>query len=407
MTTTDPARTEERAAAVPRSRKAALWTTVAALLALSPAAAAVAVRADGAGAPAAAPATAGAQAAPTAADAERAAADTRARLAAEDIVDVPVSFTVQNTDRTPAACPVDGRTYRVSGHLTAPAALLADGAGPRAVTLYEHGIAAGEWYWRLDAPGYHHTEEMARKGDASLTIDRLGYGASDKPDGFESCIGGQADIAHQIVQQLRSGGYRADGRAAVPFDRVVLAGQSNGGQISEIEAYTFQDVDGLVLMDWADLGLTPQANARFFTSLQTCLHGGSPVDGAAGPGGYAYYDLGTEEFQAGNFHDTDPAVLALAAPHQNRHPCGDMASQLNAVLVDLRHLADIKVPVLFLYGEKDARVQGGAEHRALFTGAADTQLVEIPGAGHYMGMARDAHQVHDSLADWLAAHRLR
>lgn len=67
-----------------------------------------------------------------------------------------------------------------------------------------------------------------------------------------------------------------------------------------------------------------------------------------------------------------------------------MASQLGSVLVDMRHIKDIRIPVLFLYGEKDARVQGGAEHRALFTGATDTKLVEVPAAGHYMGMARNA-----------------
>lgn len=78
-----------------------------------------------------------------------------------------------------------------------------------------------------------------------------------------------------------------------------------------------------------------------------------------------------------------------------------MVSQLGAVLVDLRELKTITVPVLFMYGEKDARVEGGEEHRALFTGAEDTQLIDIPKAGHYMGMARQAPLVHDTLAEWL------
>jgi pimeloyl-ACP methyl ester carboxylesterase len=311
-----------------------------------------------------------------------------------DITDLPVSFTVRNINRTEAACPTDGRTYTVRGHLTAPTALLERG-GAKAVTLYEHGIAAGEWYWRLPARGYHHTEELARRGHASLTIDRLGYDGSDKPDGYATCIGGQADIAHQIVQQLRRGTYHVRGTAP-RFAKVFLAGQSNGGQIVQIEAYSFRDVDGLVIMDWTDRGLTPQANARFFTSLQTCLRGGTH--------GYAYYDLGTREFRSGNFHDTDPAVEDLAAPLQNRHPCGDMVSQLGAVLVDVQRLRTITVPVLFLYGEDDARVQGGAQQRALFTGAGDTRLVTVGGAGHYMGMARNAHVVHDTLAAWLRAH---
>jgi pimeloyl-ACP methyl ester carboxylesterase len=327
------------------------------------------------------------------------------RLAADRIVDVAVRFTVRNVNRSRVACNVDGRTYRVSGHLTAPESVLAGRI--RAVTLYEHGIAAGEWYWRLDLPGYHHAEELARRGQASVTIDRLGYGASSRPDGLSLCVGGEADIAHQIVQQLRAGTYTLvdpAGRRPPTFQRVVLAGQSNGGQIVQIAAYSFGDVDGLVIMDWTDLGLTAQANARFFSALQTCLRGGSTGrDGD--PPGYAYYDVGSAEFRSGNFHDTDPAVLDAATPHQNRHPCGDMVSQLGAVFVDLRNLPSLKIPVLLLYGENDARVEGGPAHRARFTGTT-TELTTVPGAGHYMGLARNAHLVFDTEASWLDRHQL-
>ncbi|MEW2121763.1 alpha/beta hydrolase [Streptomyces sp. NPDC005474] len=317
------------------------------------------------------------------------------------ISDVPVSFTVRNINRSKASCPVDGRTYTVRGHLTAPTRLLEGKSAENAVTLYQHGIAAGEWYWRVEADGYHHAEELAARGHASLTIDRIGYDSSDTLDGLATCIGGQADITHQIIQQLREGTYRSgdakgSGKAGTSFGKVFLAGQSNGGQIAQIAAYSFHDIDGLVLMDWTDRGLTPQANARFFSALQTCLRGGTK--------GYVYYDLGPAEFRSGNFHDTDPAVLDLAVPHQNRHPCGDMVSQLGAVLVDLRELKTITVPVLFMYGEKDARVEGGEEHRALFTGTKDTQLITVPDAGHYMGMARQAPLVHNTLAKWLERH---
>ncbi|MEU4476013.1 alpha/beta hydrolase [Micromonospora sp. NPDC023888] len=330
-----------------------------------------------------------------------------ARFAAQHIVDVPVRFTVRNVNRSLAACNVDGKTYQVNGHLTAPEKVLS--APDAAITLYQHGIAAGEWYWRLDVPGYHHAEELAKRGHASLTVDRLGYGASSKPNGLSLCIGGEADVAHQIVQQLRAGTYQLLGtvpgaRTTPRFAKVALAGQSNGGQIAQIATYSFRDIDALVIMDWTDLGLTPQANARFFSSLQTCMRGGS-AGGDGGADGYAYYDLGREEFRTGNFHDTDPAVLVAALPHQNRHPCGDMASQLSSVFVDLRHLSEIKVPVLLMYGERDARVSGGQEHRALFTGTTDVRLLDVPNAGHYMGLERNAPLVHDTLASWLDAHR--
>ena len=323
------------------------------------------------------------------------------RLAAAGIADLPVEFTVRNQNRSKAACNVDGDTYTVRGHLTAPEDVLT-GSAPKSITLYQHGIAAGEWYWRVDLPGYHHAEELARRGHASLTIDRLGYDSSDAPDGLGMCVGGQADITHQIVQQLRAGDYRVPGREAVGFDRVALAGQSNGGQIVQIATYSFGDVDALIIMDWTDLGLTTQANARFFASLQTCLRGGQPVR-EGGPSGYAYYDLGADEFRTGNFADTEEQVLAVAVPQQNRHPCGDMVSQLGSVMVDVQRLSEITVPVLLMYGEADARVSGGDAHRKLFTGTP-AELVEIPAAGHYMGLARNARLVHDAQAAWLDKH---
>ncbi|MDQ1050289.1 alpha/beta hydrolase [Streptomyces sp. V4I2] len=301
----------------------------------------------------------------------------------------------------------------MSGHLTAPASVLS--GSKRAITFYQHGIASGEWYWRLDVPGYHYAEELAERGHASLTIDRLGYGASDRPDGLDTCIGAEADIAHQIVRQLRSGTYGLDAAAATDpaavkgdppaFDTVTLAGQSNGGQVVQIEAYSFGEIDGLMIMDWSDRGLTPEANTRFFSALQTCMAGGQPSRKAGDPSGYAYYDLGADQFRRGNFHDTEERVVDAATPHQNRHPCGDMTSQLDGVFTDLEHIGSIEVPVLLVYGDDDARVTGGAAHQRLFTGA-DTELVDIPGAGHYATMARSAPRTFDRIARWLDARGL-
>lgn len=353
---------------------------------------------------------------PTPAERAEATRATAARLAAENIVDVPVTFTVRNTNRSKTGCRTDGATHRVRGHLTAPASVLS--GEKRAITLYQHGIAAGEWYWRLDVPGYHYAEELAKRGHASLTLDRLGYGTSDRPDGLGTCIGAEADIAHQIVGQLRAGSYAlgstadASGKGGKPgldgpvgFDTVTLAGQSNGGQVVQIEAYSFGGIDGLMIMDWTDRGLTPEANSRFFSALQSCMAGGRPSRNASDPSGYVYYDLGPDQFRRGNFHDTEQRVMDAATPHQNRHPCGDMTSQLDSVFTDLEHLKSVKVPVLLVYGDDDARVTGGAAHRRLFTGA-ETELIDIPGAGHYATMARSAPRTFDRIDAWLDARGL-
>ncbi len=334
-------------------------------------------------------------------DPAHAAAATASRMAAADIIDVPVRFQVRNTNRSLAPCTTPDGTFEVAGHLTAPSALLAgSGAG---VTLYLHDFSTGEWYWRLDVPGYHHAEEMARRGFASVTIDRLGYGASDRVNGFHSCVGAQADVTDQIVGRLRAGDYAVEGLPAAPaFGRVTLAGLGTGAQIAQL-ATLFGRTDGLVVMGFADMGRTDRFMTRVFGNLSTCMQQVGPDQQPAADGGYSVFDVGATEYRLTNFHDADPAVLAAALPQQSPHPCKEVASQLEAISTDLRTLGTVTVPVLGVYGDSDRLFQDGRAHMALFTSARSTQLVTVPRAGHYMGLERSAPVLHDALAGWLSA----
>src|SRR2546423_129266 len=140
-----------------------------------------------------------------------------ATAAAGEMVDLPVAFRVDNTNSSRLPCHSDGKTYVVRGHLTGPRAAIA-GPGPRAVTLYYSGYDSGEWNWRFRVvPGYDYAAELARVGHASVTIDQVGYGESGHPQGNDTCLGAQADIAHQIIGQLRAGTYTASGMQPVTF----------------------------------------------------------------------------------------------------------------------------------------------------------------------------------------------
>ncbi|OLT16541.1 hypothetical protein BJF78_14070 [Pseudonocardia sp. CNS-139] len=239
---------------------------------------------------------------------------------------------------------------------------------------------------------------------ASVTVDRLGYGASDHVNGFHTCVGAQADVADQIVQQLRAGTYAVEGRPAPAFAGVTLAGLGTGAQIAQL-ATLFGHADGLVVMGFADMGRTDRFMTRVFGNLSTCMQQVGPDQQPTSAGGYSNFDVGPNEYRQTNFHDTDPAVLAAALPQQSAHPCKEVASQLEAITTDLRSLGTVAVPVLGVYGAEDRLFQGGAAHLALFTGARSTELVTVPGAGHYMGLERAAPVLHDALAAWLAAHR--
>ncbi|MEV7284497.1 alpha/beta hydrolase [Streptomyces sp. NPDC093252] len=343
-------------------------------------------------------------------DPKAAAARSAERMERAGIVDVPVSFEVVNRNRSGLACNTDGKTYTVRGHLTLPAALATASTALPPVTVYQHGLQSGEWYWRVDVPGYHHAEEMARRGHASLTVDRLGHGASDRPDGRQLCLGGEADITQQIAGQLRDGTYATEGGDTVRrFGEVVLAGHDRGAQIAQIAAYSFpDDFDGLILSGWADSGLTDEDDARFFAALTSCMQGGVPSVDAADAPGYVHLDVGERDFVRGNFRrtGTDPRVLATAVGLQNRLPCGVLVSQLEGVLVDTRRVGEIEVPVALVEGERDVRVRGAAEHRERFTSAPDTALHTVPGAGHFLGLEPGARGTQDFLAGWLDAKGL-
>ena len=237
-----------------------------------------------------------------------------AQAASDEVVDIPVAFKVANVDRSGVPCPTDLSTRTVRGHLTAPRRLL-DAPSPPPVTLYLHSLSTGEWQWRWrTSPGVDYATEMARRGLASVTIDRLGYGASDRPHGMLLCAGGSADVVHQIVRALRSGTYSAAPGAAPRFGRVVVAGHSLGGLTAEVEAYSFKDVDGLILLGYADGGTNIQAadvvtGTAMFTDCLTT--------------GYAHFAPPERQRQA--FYGVPADITDAAMRMRSPDPCGELA----------------------------------------------------------------------------------
>src|SRR5256714_835158 len=314
------------------------------------------------------------------------AADTQS--AAGGIVEVPVAFQVVNSDTSGAPCnparPSDGKTYTVRGHLTGPrGALLAPHSG--AVTLYLFGYEGGEWNWHLkNVSGYDYAAEMARLGHVSLTIDELGYGASGRPNGNDTCMGAQADVAHQIVSQLRAGSYTLGSGPGISFAAVTLAGHDVGGQIAEIEAYSYKDIDRLILATWADQGLTPWILQRGTQAgLDWCPQT---------PSGYVHF-VSEQEFRELLFYDADPQVIEAANSLRNPNPCGMIGSAGPSIAVDKARTPEVRVPVLIVFGANDTLVwtrQGQEQQQDNFTGTTDKTTVFVPRAGHFPMLEKTA-----------------
>jgi pimeloyl-ACP methyl ester carboxylesterase len=332
---------------------------------------------------------------------------------AGDVVDLPASFQVENTNTSALPCPSDGAQYTVRGRLVGPRSAL-EGPRSRAVTVYLHGFNVGTLMWRL--PGFPQLDlptALAKLGHVSLVLDELGYDTSDHPQGLLACVGSQADITHQIVQELRAGRYTViDGRGPA-FKRVVLAGHDVGAVVADIEAYSYKDIDGLIHLTWADQGFTQTAQTGFANVLPICASGGQPAeqgppdrdDPAGGPSGYVQFLTDTQIRQ--NLSDLEPAVVDRLMRLVNRNPCGEFESVLAALQLNTQKLPEIHVPVLYGYGDLEFlwTQDGLAQEAQLFRGSPDLTTAVFHEVGHFPQFSlRFAPIFQSTIANWLHSH---
>jgi pimeloyl-ACP methyl ester carboxylesterase len=312
------------------------------------------------------------------------------------IVDQPVSFRVTNQNASGVECPADGARYTVKGHLVAP-------PGRRSVTVYLHGSLAGEATWRLDLPGYDHALEMARRGHASVTISRIGFTPSVAPDGYLTCLGSDADVAHQIVEELKRGDYTLgqDGPGR-PFERVALAGHSTGSKIAEIEAYSFGGIDALVLTGIDhESRVSSEGSSWSAQEVAPCAAGGSPKPPT---GLLGYVKLHVERNPDLFFYGYDPTVFNEFVARTELEPCGMFASvPAEGLEQELGALGEISVPVIVINGDHDRFFPPPSAdlHKAAFTGSADKTAVTLPDSGHMLMLGRTAPSFRKTLSGWL------
>ena len=327
---------------------------------------------------------------------------------APGVVERSVTFTVTNSNTTEAACASDGATYEVRGLLVGPTSAFASERTP-AISIYLHGFSlGGKFLWSFKpVDGYDLPVEFAKRGHVSLAIDRLGYDESGHPNGLLSCLGSGADVVHQIVQDLRAGTYRVDHAPPTRFDKIVLVGHDTGGAVAEIEAYTYDDVDGLVVWGWAEQGFTQWVLDRFPERMALCARGGEEAETGTPLGGYVHWPATEQEVRDGIAERMDPAVVDAAVSMRNRNPCGDLSS--SATVANYHEasgrLGDIEVPVLLVYSDHDLifTTEGAEQQKAHFTGTDDLTWVMLRDAGHFPMLETRAREHRQVLLDWLGA----
>ncbi|MEP9361494.1 alpha/beta hydrolase [Nocardioides sp. CN2-186] len=312
-----------------------------------------------------------------------------------DVVSRGVVFDVENTNDTAALCSPDDQSYQLRGRLIGPRRDIDEQGDALRVNVLVHDLGTGSWFWTL--PGhasYDYATRLARHGETSLVLDRLGYGRSKLDDGDATCLGAQADMLHQVVQHLRSGRY--DFASPVPgvtstpaAAHVVTQGHAVGAEIAQLEASTFDDVDGLVLMSWAAGGATSLATRTAAAQTRAC-----------GSTDYAPLATSGSDYRALLFASAPRGVQQTAARLRPKDPCGDVTSSAAMALATGLGAGQVDAPVLLLYGSKDALTNPRARESQAASYPTEVTTHTFQGAGSALPLEKP-RAVRSVVLRWL------
>ena len=259
--------------------------------------------------------------------------------------------------------------YNIAGELCGK------GRGAKTVLITSHGATYNHlyWNWGVTPDTYSFVQNMKANVDV-LNIDRLGVGASDHPASAIVGNGTHASVLHQLVQAMRSRGYK----------RVILVGHSSGAGHVVWEASKYHDVDGIIvtgfLHGFADATIVasvfyPAASDPMFASLNLDAGYLTSIPGKKANSGF--YNLAV----------VDASVLAFDEANKDVVSVPDIQDFLEVVSNPAISQA-INVPVLSLQAQYDAGFcslpdcpQAALEPPA-WSAAARLELHVIPVAGH-------------------------
>lgn len=230
--------------------------------------------------------------------------------------------------------------YRVHYYVLGPP------SGPAVVLV--HGLGGHAEDWQNLAP------YLTRAGFRVYLPDLVGYGQSEKPDGFSYSVPDEAGVVVGFLD-------------ALGLKQVDLGGWSMGGWIVQCVATGHPErVRKLMLFDSAGLALKPDWNTDLFTPVNAAEL--SQLDELLMP----------QPPKVPGFVATD--ILRISK--QNAwvvHRA--LASMLTGREATDRLLPDLKAPVLIVWGAAD-RITPLSEGETMHKLISGSQLVVIPGCGH-------------------------
>lgn len=246
------------------------------------------------------------------------------------------------------------------------------------VVLLQHGLSYHKESWEW--PGASLMGRLAAAGYATVAIDRLGYGESGLEDGTRVSFEAYADMADQIVGQLRQ-----------RYDHVVMAGHSAGAGVTEYAQGVFGSADAIAALGWhhrpSDQVLSDFMTGDVPRSLED---------------DYEYF-LGTPEHRAWMFYsaNADPAVVEADNRAANLTPSGEI--QTIGKQPSRYAVGKVDVPVFIQLAENDRlfAARYGDLHASEFLSSPSVTVDVVPGAGHTFMLAPEGPAAADRMTGWL------
>lgn len=252
------------------------------------------------------------------------------------------------------------------------------GKATQPVVVMLHGASDSHTVFDF-APGFRAAERLAQKGYPVLTVDRVGYGASTRPNGDTLGFATSAGYVHEVIQAVRGGAL-----GFVP-QSVVLLGPSVGADLTMVEAGTYHDVDGVVIC--------------FNTSeLQPELF---EVDVGAWLAQGDYFDFGVD-FRTRFFY-AEPWALSWIVDKDNATrslvPRAEILSALMNGSAPFR--GQIDVPVLLMQADH-YELFVPRDDSSLFSASPDVSFVLLKNTGHKAFSHPTSHSAAVNTVDkWL------
>ncbi|RDW65163.1 catalytic protein [Coleophoma crateriformis] len=269
-----------------------------------------------------------------------------------------------------------------------------------------HGIGFDKSYWDL-ASGYSYVDAAAVAGYPTFSYDRLGTGASDHPDPIQVVQSSlQVDIAHNLIQFLRRGGF-----AGQSFSRVVAVGHSFGSiQSVGITVKYPKDADAVILT-----GFSTNTNAIPLTFVgfnPAIANQNKPATFGNLPNGYLVTDTSISNqlafLRAPNF---DPKLFTLDDATKQTFTLGEVFTLGNPVAPATAFTGPVDVvngENDFIFCQSNCNIptdQSVLVLDILYPAASKgSQTVVIPGTGHAINVHYEAPAAYQQMLNFVRSN---